>query len=75
MSWIRVIPDLSDYHITERKAWLCHYYDVVLLVEVLPLFVEVAHFLVQRLIEQFEIFQASLDTAGFLEPVLSCALM
>ena len=37
--------------------------DVVLLVEVLPVFVEVDQFLVQRLIEQLGILQTSLDIA------------
>ena len=52
---------------------LCHYCDVVLLGEVLLLFVEVYQFLVQRLIEQFEILQTSLDIVVFPEPILSSA--
>ena len=48
-------------------------FNVVLLVEV-PLFlVEVDQFLVQRLIEQLEILQTSLDIAVFPEPILSSA--
>ena len=43
------------------------------LVKILLLFVEVNQFLVQRLVEQLEILQASLDKGVFLEPILSNA--
>ena len=42
---------------------LCHHRDVVLLVLVLPRFVKVDQFLVQRLVEQLEIHQTSLGIA------------
>ena len=52
---------------------LCHYCDVVLLVEILLLSVEIDQFLVQRLIQQLEILQTSLDMAMLPEPILSGA--
>ena len=73
MSWIRGNPGLSDSLITDYQMLLCHFGDVVLLVEVLLLFVEVDQFLVQRLIEQLEILQTSLDIAVFPKPILSSA--
>ena len=69
---IRGMPSLSDSLITEHQVCLCHYLDVALLVEVLLLFVEVDHVLVQ-LIQRLEILQTSLDIAVFPEPVLSNA--
>ena len=65
MSWIRGTPRLSYSFITEHQFSLCHYCDVVLLVEVLLVFVEVDQFLVQRLIEQLEILRTSLDIVVF----------
>ena len=46
---------------------------IVIFVEVDLLFVEVDQCLVQRLIEQLEIFQTSLDITVFPEPTLSSA--
>ena len=64
----RGIPGLSESLILiEHQIVLCHCSDVVLLVEVLLLIVEVEQFLVQRLIEQLEILQTSLDGAVFPE--------
>ena len=71
MFWIHGIPSLSDSLILEHQILLCHDFDVVLLVEGLLLFVEAVQFQVQRLIEQLEILQTSLDIAVFPEPTLS----
>ena len=57
--------------IIEHQILLCHYFDVVLLVEVMVLCVEFDQLLVQPLVEQLEILQTSLDIAVFLEPILS----
>ena len=74
MSWIRGIPCVSGFLKTEPSISLGHCCDVVLLVEDLLLFVEVVQFpVVQRLIEQLEILQASLVIAVFPEPMLSGA--
>ena len=56
-------PSLSDFSIIGHQILFCHYLDVTLLVEVLPLFGEVDQFLVQQPIEQFEVLQTSLDIA------------
>ena len=48
-------------------------FDVVLLAGVLPLFAEVDHFLVQQLVEQFDMLQTSPEIALFPEPILSNA--
>ena len=52
---------------------ICHYFDVVLLVEVLLLSVDVNQFLVHRLTEQLDILQTFLDIVVFPEPILSSA--
>ena len=73
MSWTRGIPGLSDPFMTEPHILLCHYFDIVLLVEVLLLSVVVDKFLAHRLIQQLEILQTSLDNAVFPEPILPSA--
>ena len=50
-----------------------HYFDVVLLVRVLPLFVELGEILVQQPIGQFEILPSFLDIAVSPEAILSSA--
>ena len=72
MSWICGTPCLSDSFVIEPQFLLCHFGDVVLLVDFRLLSVEVDQFLVQLLIEQLEIPQTSLDIV-FPEPSLSCA--
>ena len=59
------IASLSDSLILEHQILLCHDFDVELLIESLLLFVEAVQFQVQRLIEQLEILQTSLDIAVF----------
>ena len=73
VSWISGAPGLSDTLIVQPHFLLCHYCDVVLLVEVLLGFAEIDPFLVQQPIEQFEILQTSLDVAVFPQPILSTA--
>ena len=73
MSWINEIPVLPGSLIIEPQFFLFHYLDVVLLVGVLPLFVEVDQFLVHQPIEQLEILEIFLSLAGFPEPILSSA--
>ena len=75
MSWIVGTPNLSDSSTIESPILLFHNYEVVLLVSVLPLFVEVDHFLVHLSIEQFEILETSLDVAVFLGPIVSSAVV
>ena len=72
VSWIRGSLDVSDSLIIEHQMLLCSYCVVVLL-EVLLIFVEVVQFLVQWLIEQLEILQASLGIDVFPEPILASA--
>ena len=68
-SWIRgTLPDAS---IIAPQIFLFHYLDVVLLVRVLPLFVEVDQCQVQQSIEQLEMLQISLAIAVFPETILS----
>ena len=69
MSWMRVTPGLSDSLTIRPQLLLCHHYDVEFFVGDLPLLVEVDQFLFQRLGEQFEILQTSLDIAVFPEPI------
>ena len=64
---------LPDSSVIDLHKLLFHYFDVVLLVRVLPLFVEVDQFLVQQPIGQFEILQTFLDIAVFRERILSSA--
>ena len=64
---------MSDSLTIEHQVSLCHYCDVVLLVEVRRLFVEVDPFLVQRVIEPLEILPTSLDIGVFPEPIQSSA--
>ena len=68
-----VTSSFPDSWTIEPQFLPFHYYDVVLLVIVLPLFVEVAQFLVQQPNKQLEILQAFLDIVEFPEPVLSSA--
>ena len=55
------------------QSLLCPFCDLVLLVVVLLLFVEVDQFLVQQLIERFDILRTSLGIAVIPEPILSSA--
>ena len=73
MSWIRGIPGVSDSLTTGHHILLCHYFDVVLPLEDMLLFVKVDQSLVKRLIEQLEMLLAFLNIAVFPEPVLSSA--
>ena len=72
-SWICGNPALPDSLIVEFLFLLCHYWDVVRLVRVLPLFGKVDQILAQQPIEQFEILQAALDIAVFPQPILFSA--
>ena len=67
------IPSLPDSFVIEPQMLLLQYFGYVLLVRVLPLFDEVAQFLVQQPIEQFEILHTFLDIAASPEPTLSSA--
>ena len=66
------IPRLPCSSVIEPRILLFHYFDVVLVVRLLPLFVKVDKFLVQQPIQQFEILQTFLGVSVF-EPILSSA--